>query len=284
MHTLYPDDEGIARRLMRMEREQTAASSLALAQAAAGRGRWKEALAQAEMACNLFPDRDVAQTIIEQAQQGLITTRRRTRRILLGVGVLVALTLVAFAIVSILVSTWDQRTSATPSSPKPSVAISEPTAIPTQPEPATVRPVQSTTAVVATSSRGETKASVAPATTRPPTAVPAAPAYPAPELVGPQDGITAEGGILFTWKWTGPVLAANQGFEVRIWKQGQPDHYGAAEPVRTTNANIDVRGAYGVRTGGSGDFFWTVAIVQLNPYQRIGPEAPPRRLVIHVKD
>lgn len=284
MQTLLPDDRSIARRLTTAEHEQVAASSLALAQAAAGRGRWKEAIAQAETARALFPDRNEAQAIIEQARQELITVRRRTRRVLLGVGALVAVIAVILSIVGSLVLAWNQRASMRPSPPEPNATTSEPTVISTQLEPATARPPQSTGVPSATSARDEIRASVVPTPTRPPTARPVAPVYPAPELIDPQDGLTAEGDVLFAWKWTGPALTANQGFEVRIWKQGQPDHYGAAAPVRTTNASIDVRGAYGVRTGGSGDFLWTVAIVQLNPYQRIGPEAPPRRLAIHVKD
>jgi hypothetical protein len=86
--------------------------------------------------------------------------------------------------------------------------------------------------------------------------------------------------VTFTWSWTGPAPTANQGFEVRIWKEGQPDHYGAAEPVRITSTTIDVRSAYGVTQGGPGAYFWTVALVQLDPPRRIGPEALARTLII----
>lgn len=73
-------------------------------------------------------------------------------------------------------------------------------------------------------------------------------------------------------------MGPNQGFEVRIWKDEQPDHYGATGPVTTTSARFDVSGAYGVQRGGSGRYYWTVAVVQVNPYQHLGPEAPPRTL------
>jgi hypothetical protein len=105
--------------------------------------------------------------------------------------------------------------------------------------------------------------------------------YPAPILRQPEDGGRAESQATFTWDWPGPPLTADQGFEVRIWKEGQPDHYGAAEPVRDTRAVIDMRSAYGVRQGGGGAYFWTVALVRTAPkYARIGPEAPPRTLNI----
>lgn len=91
------------------------------------------------------------------------------------------------------------------------------------------------------------------------------------------------GQTTFTWNWSSPALAANQGFEVRLWKEGQPDHYGANEPVRSTSVTFDVKGAYGVQQGGAGKYYWTVAVVQLNPYQRTGIEAAPRTLHVQLQ-
>ncbi len=133
------------------------------------------------------------------------------------------------------------------------------------------------------------------ATARPPTAtvtymapptqplpVPPAHSYPAPALLTPAADLTASGATTFAWRWDGPALATNQAFEVRLWKEDQPDHYGAAEPVNGTSAIINVREAYGVQRGGNGRYFWTVAVVQRSPYQRIGPEADPRPIAVNV--
>jgi serine/threonine protein kinase len=103
-----------------------------------------------------------------------------------------------------------------------------------------------------------------------------------PVLVAPAANATVSGVTTFTWQWSGPALAPNQAFEVRLWKEGQPDHYGAAEPVRTTSATFDVAGAYGVQQGGSGRYLWTVAVVQTNPYQRMGQEAPARVVTVQI--
>ena len=102
----------------------------------------------------------------------------------------------------------------------------------------------------------------------------------APTLDSPANNSAASGRTTFRWSWNGPMLAANQGFEVRVWKESQADHFGAAEPVRTTSAVIDLNQAAGVRQGGAGNYLWTVAVVQLNPYKRIGKEATPRALRI----
>jgi hypothetical protein len=105
-------------------------------------------------------------------------------------------------------------------------------------------------------------------------------ALPAPALIGPADGVSASGPVQFEWSWSGPALDSNQGFEVRIWREGQPEHYGAAAPVSATAATINVGGAYGVKEGGSGSYFWSVALVQREPYVRLGPEASPRVLLV----
>lgn len=104
----------------------------------------------------------------------------------------------------------------------------------------------------------------------------------APVLVAPAANATVSGVTTFFWQWSGPALAPDQAFEVRLWKEGQADHYGAAEPVRTTSATFDVAGAYGVQRGGSGRYLWTVAVVQINPYQRTGQEASPRAVTVQV--
>jgi len=101
------------------------------------------------------------------------------------------------------------------------------------------------------------------------------PTYPAPVLSSPEDGLTTQSRTTFAWNWSGPPLTANQGFEVRLWQEGQPDHPGIAAPVRTTSLVVNFSEAHG-----TGRHFWTVAVVQISPYKRIAAEAPPRTLII----
>lgn len=99
-------------------------------------------------------------------------------------------------------------------------------------------------------------------------------------LEQPLEGATVSGVVQFVWRWPGPELGPNQAFEVRLWREGQADHYGAAEPVRVTSITVDLASAYAVQQGGSGRYFWTVAVVEVNPYRRIGAEAPARTLYV----
>jgi hypothetical protein len=107
-------------------------------------------------------------------------------------------------------------------------------------------------------------------------------ALPAPVLISPAAGENATGQTNFTWSWAGSALGTDLGFEVRIWKEGRPVHYGAAEPTNDTSLTINLPAAFGVAQGGSGAYFWTVAVVQRRPYQQVGPEAPPRSLQVQV--
>jgi serine/threonine protein kinase len=93
----------------------------------------------------------------------------------------------------------------------------------------------------------------------------------------------------FEWRWTGPV-GDNQGFEVRVWREGEPPagvHNAVDDNTNgkiislgndTYRLDVDIRDAYGVQ-GRSGEYLWTVALVQTSPeYKDLGTQAPPGRL------
>jgi hypothetical protein len=98
---------------------------------------------------------------------------------------------------------------------------------------------------------------------------------------GPSFGLTS-----FEWTWSGPV-PEGYGFEVRVWREGMPplgahnavldnqngnvEHLGGNSYRLTTN----IRDAAGVKQR-SGDYLWTVALVQVSPnYADLGQQAPP---------
>ena len=94
---------------------------------------------------------------------------------------------------------------------------------------------------------------------------------------------------VFEWRWTGSV-GADQGFEVRVWRDGEPPagvHNAVADNQNgnvfdlgndTYRLSVDITNAYGVQ-GRSGEYLWTVALVQISPeYQDLGKQATPGRL------
>ena len=166
-----------------------------------------------------------------------------------------------------VIATRSRTATAIPADTSTATATLTATPSPTRTPTATVRPNNTNT----------------PTATAKPINTPTLPALTgAPGLISPPANTTVSGMTTFYWQWSGPALAANQAFEVRLWKEGESEHYGAAEPVRTTSATLDVAGAYGVQQSGSGRYLWTVAVVQINPYQRTGQEAPARVVTVQV--
>jgi uncharacterized membrane protein YgcG len=92
----------------------------------------------------------------------------------------------------------------------------------------------------------------------------------------------------FEWIWSGAV-PAGLGFEVRIWREGEPV-VGAHDAVADNQSghiqnigenkyriNFDVSGSAGLQ-GRSGEYLWTVALVQISPnYADLGQQASPAR-------
>ncbi|MEM7343920.1 MAG: hypothetical protein AAF485_06725, partial [Chloroflexota bacterium] len=112
-----------------------------------------------------------------------------------------------------------------------------------------------------------------------------------PELVEPADHTNiSQEMYTFIWRWPGPALAENQAFEVRIWREGEP-HFGAFDARETAKylaqedtvrvLTIPVSGAYSVQQNGNGEYFWSVAVVQLEPYQLV-VESDPKSVSINL--
>jgi hypothetical protein len=93
----------------------------------------------------------------------------------------------------------------------------------------------------------------------------------------------------FEWQWSGPI-EPDQGFEIRVWRDGEPPAgvHNAVEDNQkgivaalgnnTYRLTADIRDAFGVK-GRSGEYLWTVALVQISPeYRDLGVQAPPGRL------
>lgn len=169
------------------------------------------------------------------------------------------------------------RSTATPSPSTPTKAleINEPTSTPrptfTSEPTATQTPMPTSTAT-----RVPQRPAPSPLRTATSVQTQSNTSYPVPALAQPNPEASTSGMTIFSWTWSGPALQSDQGFEVRIWRVGQSEHPGAAEPVRGNSITINIGSAYGVQNS-AGDYYWTVALVRLAPnYQRIGPEAPPR--------
>ncbi|MBI1880901.1 MAG: hypothetical protein HYR94_22205, partial [Chloroflexi bacterium] len=169
-----------------------------------------------------------------------------------------------------------------------------PTGTPT-PAPDTPTPTATPLADTPTATNTTTPTRAATATTRSAPAAPTAttaPAAPAGQIAllkpisldQPSFGMTE-----FEWQWSGPI-EPNQGFEVRVWREGEPPAgvHNAVEDNQkgvvaslgnnTYRLNVNIREAFGVK-GRSGTYLWTVALVQISPeYKDLGVQASLGRL------
>ena len=92
----------------------------------------------------------------------------------------------------------------------------------------------------------------------------------------------------FQWQYGG-ALAENQGFEVRIWRDGEApagvhdavldNKQGKIQAMgnNTYRLSADISETPGVRKRG-GEYNWTVFLVELEPYKDLGIQAPAARL------
>ena len=124
-----------------------------------------------------------------------------------------------------------------------------------------------------------------------------------PTLLTPENGANLQSIGEFSWQWNGE-LAEDQYFEIQIWHDKHPDRYGAHDAKyskdsigRTDNtytasiALYDIPAVKGrdaepnksaiTRQDSSKDYYWTVAIVTVDPYTTL-LAAEPRNLQINL--
>lgn len=100
--------------------------------------------------------------------------------------------------------------------------------------------------------------------------------------------------IDFVWEWTGKLLTEKQAFEIRVWQVNDTVHYGAhnalasVKDIRQIGDTYILRlssdGFYSTKLHGTGDYLWSVAIVEIMPtYQDLHLESPPHSLRIERK-
>jgi hypothetical protein len=97
------------------------------------------------------------------------------------------------------------------------------------------------------------------------------------------------GPTTFEWQWREQV-PAGYGFEVRVWREDEQPAGVHNAVLDSQNGNVksigkgkyslsvNIRDAAGIK-GRSGEYLWTVALVQVSPnYADLGEQAEPARL------
>lgn len=100
--------------------------------------------------------------------------------------------------------------------------------------------------------------------------------YQAPVLLGPEPDGQLGGVTHFEWEWNGEPLPDGMAFDLLIWSEAEhKEHeglgaYGVTEPHRALACDIDLDYVQTIVENGGGPYFWTVVVVQEEPYERLG--------------
>ncbi|MGD8472643.1 MAG: hypothetical protein PVH59_00880, partial [Anaerolineae bacterium] len=151
-----------------------------------------------------------------------------------------------------------------------------------------VSPVQTGTATPTLDTTGPTATLAPTSTTQPeptatsPSILPAVASpepiatLPAPLLDSPAADAELQGFVTFAWTHTGS-LGQDLAYQVLIWKEGADDHLGAAQSWSDMHQAINLDLVPQIMNGGSGQYLWSVVVVQRGTDERVSPEATPRR-------
>jgi hypothetical protein len=100
--------------------------------------------------------------------------------------------------------------------------------------------------------------------------------FPAPVLLVPELDAQLEGEVHFEWQWDGEPLPEGLAFDLLIWSDAEhEDHegagaYGVVETDPSQERDVDLDYVQTIIEHGGGTYFWTVVVVQEEPYERVG--------------
>ena len=185
-------------------------------------------------------------------------------------------------------STWDRSGSGL-SSRSPRLASELDPTITPMPPTATLRPTA--TPLPPTATRGPVETPLPPTPTPVPSAtlsttvpistqvgISATTDYllQAPILLEPVPDAQLQSGIRFQWLWDGQPLPEGLAFDLLIWSEAEDQEHqgtgacGVVETDQSLERDVDLDFVGTIADHGGGTYFWTVIMVQEEPYERVG--------------
>lgn len=98
----------------------------------------------------------------------------------------------------------------------------------------------------------------------------------APVLLEPGPDAPLEGQVHFRWHWDGEPLTEGLAFDLLIWSEAEDEEHrglgalGVIEPASVLETDIDLDYVQSIMEHGGGRYYWTVIVVQVEPYERVG--------------
>jgi hypothetical protein len=98
----------------------------------------------------------------------------------------------------------------------------------------------------------------------------------APVLVEPSPDAPLDGQVRFQWHWDGEPLTEGLAFDLLIWSEAEDEEHrgaralGVIEPARILESDVDLDYVQSIMDHGGGRYYWTVIVVEVEPYERVG--------------
>jgi len=110
-------------------------------------------------------------------------------------------------------------------------------------------------------------------------------ALEAPNLLIPEPEAQLQGEVHFEWVWKGPPLPDGLAFDLLIWSEAEDQEHegrgahGVVETDRSLARDVDLDYVETILEHGGGIYFWTVMVVQEEPYSRVGAWGEKRAFI-----
>lgn len=104
----------------------------------------------------------------------------------------------------------------------------------------------------------------------------AAHTFNAPTLLSPEPDAKLHSEVQFQWQWDGQPLPEGLAFDLLIWSEAEHEEhqgaeaYGVIETDLALERDVDLDYVETIIDHGGGNYYWTVIVVQEDPYRRVG--------------
>jgi hypothetical protein len=114
--------------------------------------------------------------------------------------------------------------------------------------------------------------------------------FHAPILLSPEPDAQLHSEVEFQWQWDGQSLPEGLAFDLLIWSEAEHEEhqgteaYGVIETDQSLERDVDLDYVQTIIDHGGGTYYWTVIVVQEEPYRRVGAWGEKRPLVYKVPE
>ena len=109
--------------------------------------------------------------------------------------------------------------------------------------------------------------------------------FHAPILSSPEPDAQLQSEVHFQWQWDGQQLPEGMAFDLLIWSEAEhQEHqgagaYGVIETDQSLERAVDLDYVETIIEHGEGTYYWTVIVVQEEPYGRVGAWGEKRSFI-----